>query len=94
MAGYMQCTTCFTYRGDLQLLSIIDVVHADFSIGQKVVALDLPGEQQITEQLVVGTGQYLVEDVVASLSRLLLDHSRLLQKVCMKRKRFFNHPHA
>ena len=76
--------TCPTYRGDFELLCIVDIVHADFSIGQEVVALDLPGEQQVTKQLVIGTGQHLVEDVVAPLSRLLLDHTRLLQQVCMK----------
>ena len=74
----------FTYSGDFELLCIVHVVHADFSIGQEVVALDLPGEQQVPQQLVISTGQQLVEDMVAPLSRLLLDHSRLLKQVCIE----------
>ena len=75
----------FTHRGEFKLLCIVDIVHADFSIGQEVVALNLPCEQQVPKQLVISTSQHLVEDVVAPLSRLLLDHTRLLQQVCMER---------
>lgn len=76
--------TWFTYRGDFELLWIVEVVHTDFSIGQEVVALDLPGEEEVPEKLVISTSQQLVEDVVAPLSRLLLDHTGLLQQVWMQ----------
>ena len=71
-----------TYCSGLEFLSIVDVVHADFSIGQEAVALDLSGEKEISQHLVVCTGQELVEDVVASFSRLLVDYTRLLQQIC------------
>ena len=42
----------------------------------------MPGEGEVTEQLVVSSCEDLVEDVVAPLAWLLLDDARLLQEVC------------
>ena len=72
-----------TYRGDLELLRVADIVHADFPVGQKAVALDLAGKEKIAEQFVVSSGEDLVEDVVASFSRLLLNDTRLLEEICV-----------
>ena len=57
--------------GGSEFLLIIHILHRDLPILHKAVALHLSGEQQLIQQLLVGTCQELVEDVVAPLSRLL-----------------------
>lgn len=64
-----------------EFFCIIQVVYRDLSILHEVVALHLAGEEQLVQHFLVSTSQELVEDVVASLSWLLRDHSGLLQKV-------------
>ena len=65
------CLFSIAHIGCGEFLSIIHVVHGDLSILHKVVALDLAGEQQLVQQLLVSTSEELVEDVVATLSWLL-----------------------
>ena len=74
-------TTTTAHVCGSKFLCIVHIIDRDLSVLHKVVALDLAGEQELIEQLLVGTGQQLVEDVVAPLPWLLGDHSGLLQKI-------------
>lgn len=46
------------YLSKLELLGVINVIDCDLTVGQEVVALDLPGQQQTTYNR-VGDGKPL-----------------------------------
>ena len=79
---YCCCYSCLpTHIGCSKFLCVIHIVHRDLSILHKAVALDLAGQQELIQHLLVSTSKQLVENVVAPLARLLRDDSGFLQKV-------------